>query len=52
MKLYRFSPIKDKAELIEAIKHIHFECFKLCKEAFDKYLPVAGNVGLFFHYED
>lgn len=52
MKLYRFSPIKNKNELFEAIKHIHFACFELCKQSFDKYLPVAGNMGVFCHYDD
>jgi hypothetical protein len=51
MKLYRFSPIENKDQLTEAIKHTHFECFKLCKEAFGKYLPIAGNMGVFCHYD-
>ena len=52
MKLYRFSPIKTKEELFEAIKHVHFECYKLCKQSFGYYLPNAGNMGIFCHYED
>ena len=32
MKLYRFSPIKNEEELLEAIKHTHFACFELCKK--------------------
>lgn len=52
MKLYRFSPIKNQDELFEAIKHIHFDCYKLCKQSFGKYLPNAGNVGVFCHYDD
>jgi len=52
MKLYRFSPIQDKAQLLEAIKYIHFACFDLCKQSFDEYLPVAGNVGVFCHYDE
>ncbi len=52
MKFYRFSPIKSEDELREAIKHIHFACFELCKQSFGKYLPVAGNMGVFCHYED
>ncbi len=52
MKLYRFSPIKNHDKLLEAIKHTHFACFELCKKAFGKYLPVAGNVGVFCHYDD
>jgi hypothetical protein len=52
MKLYRFSPIKNKEQLVEAIRHIHFECFKLCKKSLGEYLTVAGNVGVFCHYQD
>ncbi len=52
MKLYRFSPIKNKDELLEAIRHVHFACFELCKQSFGKYLPVAGNMGVFCHYDD
>lgn len=52
MKLYRFSPIKSKKELLEAIKHIHFECYRLCKQSFGEYFPNAGNIGVFCHYDD
>jgi len=51
VKLYRFSPIKTKKELLEAIKHIHFECHKLCIRSFGRYLKNAGNVGVFCHYD-
>lgn len=50
LKLYRFSPIKDEAELMRAIEFLHGVCAKLCKQAMGKYLPVAGNVGIFCHY--
>lgn len=52
MKLYRFSPIQNKNELLEAIKHVHFACHDLCKASFDKYLPNASNMGIFCHYND
>lgn len=52
MKLYRFSPIQNQDELLEAIKYIHFACYKLCKQSFDEYLPNAGNMGVFCHYDD
>jgi hypothetical protein len=52
MKLYRFSPIQNKEELFEAIKHIHYKCYQLCKESFGLYLPNAGNIGVFCHYDD
>lgn len=52
MKLYCFSPIKSKEELLRAVEHIHFSCYKLCKQSMGKYLPNAGNVGVFCHYDD
>ena len=52
MKLYRFSPVKTKEKLLEAIEYMHFTSYKLCKKVFDQYFPVAGNVGFFCHYED
>lgn len=52
MKLYRFSPITTKEELLEAIRHTHAECHKLCKRSFGRYFPVAGNIGIFCHYEE
>ncbi len=52
MKLYRFSPIKTVESLREAIQYIHFEAYRLCKNSFGKYLPNAGNVGVFCHYPD
>ena len=51
MKLYRFSPIENKEQFMEAIEHTHFMCFELCKKAFGKYLPVAGNIAIFCHYQ-
>ncbi|OGJ01520.1 hypothetical protein A3G98_00270 [Candidatus Nomurabacteria bacterium RIFCSPLOWO2_12_FULL_37_8] len=51
MKLYRFSPIKNKEQLLEAMKYTHFACFELCKKALGDYLPIAGNMGIFCHYE-
>ncbi len=52
MKLYRFSPIQSQEELFEAISYTHFACYKLCKQSFGKYLPNAGNIGIFCHYDD
>lgn len=51
MQLYRFSPIKDKGQLVEAVKYTHFACYKLCKQSFGNYLPNAGNIGIFCHYD-
>lgn len=52
MKLYRFSPIQNEAELLEAMKHIHFSCYALCKQSFSRWLPNAGNIGVFCHYDE
>lgn len=52
MKLYRFSPIQSQGQLLEVIKHIHFESYRLCKQSFGNYLSNAGNVGVFCHYDD
>lgn len=37
---------------MEAIEYTHFACFRLCEKALGKYLPVAGNIGIFCHYDD
>lgn len=52
MKLYRFSPIADTAQLLDAIVHIHAACYTLCHQSFGEYLPNAGNIGVFCHYDD
>jgi hypothetical protein len=49
MNKFRFSPIKNKEQLFEAIKYTHIKCFELCKKVYGKYLPVAGNLGIFCH---
>lgn len=51
-KPYRFSPVQNKEQLLEAIEHIHFSSYKLCKQSFGVYLPNAGNLGFFCHYDD
>ncbi len=52
MKLYRFSPIQTKEELLQALEYIHVACHQLCKQSFGEYLPVAANIGIFCHYDD
>jgi hypothetical protein len=52
MKLYRFSPIQSKEQLLEAIQYTHMGCYTLCKQSFGKYLPNAGNIGIFCHYNN
>lgn len=39
-------------ELVSRVKSIHFECYELCKLAFGKYYPNAGNVGIFCQDEE
>lgn len=49
---YRFSPIKSQEELIEAIEYLHVQSNKMCFDSFGMYLPNAGNIGIFCHYEE
>ncbi len=37
---------------MEEINKIHFDCHELCKMALGKYLPVAGNIGIFTHTQE
>jgi hypothetical protein len=52
MKSFRFSPIEDQTQLFQAIEYIHLNCHKLCQKNLGYLLPVAGNIGVFCHYED
>lgn len=52
MTLYRFSPIENEEQLLEAIKYTHSACHKLVKQSLGEYLPNAGNVGIFCHYDN
>jgi hypothetical protein len=52
MKLYRFSPIKSREEMMEVIRHLHFESYKMCRNTLGRYLDISGNIGIFCHYED
>lgn len=52
MHPYQFSPIQNKTQLIHAIEHIHIACHELCSQLFGAYLPVAGNIGIFCHFDD
>lgn len=49
---FRFSPIQSKEELFAAITYTHFACYELCIQYLGRPLPVAGNIGIFCHYED
>lgn len=52
MNRYRFSPIKNIDQLLEAIKYTHLKCSELCKNKLGRYIPVAGNIGIFCHDDD
>lgn len=52
MKQFRFSPIKDRMQLFKALEHIHRESHKLCRQNLGRLLSVAGNIGVFCHFED
>ena len=52
MNSFRFSPIRNKEQLLKAIEYIHSTCQSLCKELVGRYLPVAGNIGIFSHFEN
>jgi hypothetical protein len=52
MQLYRFSPIEDKAKLLEAINYIHVACHELSMDSFGVYLPIVGNIAVFSHYDN
>ena len=51
MKLYRFSPIETKEQLLQAIIYTHLACHQLCEQSLGKYLPVVGDLGVFCHYD-
>lgn len=52
MSPFRFSPIKSEIELRQALEYLHAACFALAKKACGRYLPIAGNIGVFCHYDD
>lgn len=52
MSYFRFSPIKNKVQLFEATEYIHFEAHKLCRKNLGYFLSVAGNIGVFCHFEN
>lgn len=52
MKPFRFSPITNIVQLFKALEYVHFQSFRLCKQNLGYLLPVAGNIGIFCHYED
>jgi len=51
-KAHMRSPIHNETELLQTIASIHASCMNLCKQSVGKYLPVAGNIGIFCHDDD
>lgn len=51
MKLYRFSPITNKAQLAEAVAYIAEQVSELCRKAIGQQLPIT-YLTVFTHYED
>lgn len=49
MKLYRFSPIRNKKKLNEAVKYVATQNTKLCKKIIGKPLPIT-SLTIFAHY--
>lgn len=52
MNQFRFSPIRSKEAMLQALEYIHIQSFRLCYENIGRILPVAGNIGIFCHYQD
>ncbi|MFZ2206788.1 MAG: hypothetical protein WA061_03995 [Microgenomates group bacterium] len=52
MHSHLFNPINDTSQLLKTIEYIHVECHRLCKKNLGYLLPVAGNIGVFCHFED
>ncbi len=44
--------MRTKDDLLDYIEYTHFACYQLCFNSFGKYLPNAGNIGIFCHYDD
>lgn len=52
MQSFRFSPIQDEAQMLRVLQYIHSTCHTLCKQSLGNYLSVAGNIGIFCHYDE
>lgn len=52
MNSFRFSPIRDKEKLLQALEYIHEAAHRMCQKNLGLLLPVAGNIGVFCHFED
>ncbi|MBI2584002.1 MAG: hypothetical protein HYW25_05015 [Candidatus Aenigmarchaeota archaeon] len=51
MKLYRFSPIQSKEELMEAVKYVAVQIAELCNKIIGEKLPI-GYITIFSHHRD
>jgi len=51
MNLYHFSPIKNKKQLLEAVKYVVVQTTKLCKKSIGKELPIT-SLTIFSHYTE
>lgn len=49
MKIYRFSPIKNKKQFIETINYVSTQTSKLCNKIIGKKLPIV-SLTVFSHY--
>lgn len=52
MNKFRFSPITSEKELLNTIEYLHIECHRLINKKLGKFLPVAGDVCIFCHFDD
>jgi len=51
MKLYRFSPIQSKEQLLKVITYVAKRSSKLCKKIIGRVLPIE-SLTIFAHYPD
>lgn len=47
-----FAQITNTSQLFAAVEQIHLSCHKLCKQVLGRYLPIAGNIAIFCHYDE
>jgi len=50
MKLYRFSPIRNEAQLLKAVKYVAVQNTKLCRKITGKEFPMS-SLTIFSHYD-
>lgn len=52
MRLYRFSPILSYKGLTETVSYLDSAAQELSKKVYAEQLPIAGNIGIFTHYQE